>query len=70
MSNFGAVFSGTLAGIVGAYAAFYTVTKLKLFGGTTPIDQNDAWQVKSEDLMIDGKWVRLLGSVRSEAIGD
>lgn len=53
------VFAGTLAGLVGASAMFYVVTVMKVFGGETPIDQNDAWQLKSRDLMVDGKWVWL-----------
>jgi hypothetical protein len=55
--SFGGVFTGTIAGIAAATAMFYTVTVLKVFGGTTPLDQNEAWRVKSEDLMAEGKWV-------------
>ena len=58
MANFGSVFMGTIAGMVGAGAMFYGITLRQAFGGTTPVDQDEAWQVKSEDLMMEGKWVR------------
>ena len=57
-SNFGTVLTGTLGGMVAAGATFYFITIRQAFGGVTPVDQNDRWQVKSEDLQLEGKWVR------------
>lgn len=57
-ANSGTVLLGTLGGIAGATAMFYGLTLAQPFGAYTPPDQNEAWQVKSEDRMIEGKWVR------------
>lgn len=57
-TNGGTVLLGTLGGIAGATAMFYGLTVAQPFGAYTPPDQNEAWQVKSEDRMIEGKWVR------------
>jgi hypothetical protein len=56
---FGSVFAGTIGGMVAAAGAFYFITIRQAFGGANPVDQNDAWQVKTEDLQLDGKWVRV-----------
>lgn len=65
MSNFGTVLAGTVGGVVSAAAAFYCISIRQAFGGVTPIDQNKSWQLKSEDTMLEGKWVcsRLPGFV-------
>lgn len=60
MANFGSVFMGTIAGMVGAGVVFYGITVRQALGGTTPVDSDETWQVKSEDMMIEGKWVRRL----------
>ena len=55
---FGTVLLGTVGGMAAAGGAFYFITIRQAFGGTTPPDQNNAWEVKTEDLQLDGKWVR------------
>lgn len=56
-SNPATVFFGVLGGLAGAAAMFYSVASGAIFPRYTPPDQNDAWQTKSEDLMVEGKWV-------------
>jgi energy-converting hydrogenase Eha subunit G len=58
MANFGTVLSGTVGGMAAAGAAFYLISIKRAFGGTKPVDQNERWQVKTEDMMVEGKWVR------------
>jgi hypothetical protein len=58
--NGGSVLLGVAGGMVAATAMFYGITLSQPFGAYTPVDQNEAWQVKTEDLQRDGKWVRSL----------
>lgn len=60
-ANGGTVLAGIFGGIVGATGLFYGLTVAQPFGAYTPPDQNEAWQVKTEDLMVEGKWAREAG---------
>jgi hypothetical protein len=56
--NGGNVMLGIAGGMAAATAMFYGITISQPFGAYTPVDQNEAWKVKTEDLMMEGKWVR------------
>eukprot|EP01025_Chloroclados_australasicus_P026800 TRINITY_DN2660_c0_g1_i2.p1 TRINITY_DN2660_c0_g1~~TRINITY_DN2660_c0_g1_i2.p1 ORF type:complete len:192 (-),score=13.70 TRINITY_DN2660_c0_g1_i2:167-742(-) len=58
IATFGSVLMGTLGGLATSALMFYTISGRKAFGGVTPMDANDAWQQKTFDLEVDGKWRR------------
>lgn len=57
MVAFGPLFSGIVGGMGAAGGLFYFITVRKMFGGDTPMDQNAAWQAKTDEMMAGG-WVR------------
>jgi hypothetical protein len=69
-ANSGTIFLGTLGGLVGATALFYGITVSQPFGAYTPPDQNSQWQMKSEDRMVEGRWVQISHQLHASTVAD